>query len=862
MTQRIARVLAMLVTLLLVLEGAVVGVPRPVAAQETDVTIFDANFDSTPTGLLTVGTPLSVNVGSVVATALPVAIVTGSNVSGRALEVSGSSTGSGVAELRFADMPTSASEVRIQADFTAGITSVNGAQIELRGGDTFELFRFGNGGQLTRGGSAVGLAYATGSVVRLDATLNFAQGTADITLMSGGSSVDLTGISLPGGLTFAVLDHLRVSTESFEGEYTIDDVTVVAAGDDDDDNGDDDDDNGDDDDGDDDDGDDDDSDDDDGDDDDRTVCENRRVFTASFDDAPVGVLTVNTELDVDLGSVVATSAPVAIVTGAGVEGQALAVDGSSAGSGSALLRFRNYPDGIPNAANSRRFDLRIQADFTADTTDVAGATVGLELEDGTFFELFTFGANGVLTRNGQSLNITYTAGSRVELDAGLQLNRGTLLLKLESGGSEIEVSGIDIPSAFEPRSLNQLRFETEARTGAYTIDNVAIRVECVPRDDDDDDDDDDGPPAVIVIDQPDVNIEVINNITFVNFEMTINNIGGEAENVVLVIDADDQLELADLSFLEGIGYVVNIVDGQILIGLGQNNVVIKEGKLKLKFKFKLKFKGGKEELKIKLDFKLRYEDSAGLQEVDALTLDTVIPPAEIVPVLLGSYPRLSVDRIDIRFRGRWERGGGLRIYGLPLTEAIVLESGIVVQYFERMRFEYHPELAGTEFEVLLGLLAVELGYREPPLPAPDADDPDAEWYFVPTGHYIAPPFRTFWLTQGGLLTFGYPIGAAFQDENGRLVQYFERTKLELHPELAGTEYEILLGFLGERVLILFGLEGPDERDDDDIDEPVATPTPEVTATATPEVTATPEATPTASPTPSGDDDDDNDDDDD
>jgi hypothetical protein len=27
-----------------------------------------------------------------------------------------------------------------------------------------------------------------------------------------------------------------------------------------------------------------------------------------------------------------------------------------------------------------------------------------------------------------------------------------------------------------------------------------------------------------------------------------------------------------------------------------------------------------------------------------------------------------------------------------------------VQYFERNRFEYHPENAGTPFEVLLGLL--------------------------------------------------------------------------------------------------------------------------------------------------------------
>jgi hypothetical protein len=31
-----------------------------------------------------------------------------------------------------------------------------------------------------------------------------------------------------------------------------------------------------------------------------------------------------------------------------------------------------------------------------------------------------------------------------------------------------------------------------------------------------------------------------------------------------------------------------------------------------------------------------------------------------------------------------------------------------VQYFERARFEYHPEYAGTEYEVLLGLLGNEM----------------------------------------------------------------------------------------------------------------------------------------------------------
>ncbi len=34
------------------------------------------------------------------------------------------------------------------------------------------------------------------------------------------------------------------------------------------------------------------------------------------------------------------------------------------------------------------------------------------------------------------------------------------------------------------------------------------------------------------------------------------------------------------------------------------------------------------------------------------------------------------------------------------------ENGLTVQYFERARFEHHPEYRGTPAEVLLGLLGV------------------------------------------------------------------------------------------------------------------------------------------------------------
>ncbi len=53
--------------------------------------------------------------------------------------------------------------------------------------------------------------------------------------------------------------------------------------------------------------------------------------------------------------------------------------------------------------------------------------------------------------------------------------------------------------------------------------------------------------------------------------------------------------------------------------------------------------------------------------------------------------------------------------------------------------------------------------------------------------------------HGGLAIFGYPISDQYT-ENGHTVQYFERQRFELHPEFAGTPYEVLLGLLGNKIL--------------------------------------------------------------
>ena len=75
------------------------------------------------------------------------------------------------------------------------------------------------------------------------------------------------------------------------------------------------------------------------------------------------------------------------------------------------------------------------------------------------------------------------------------------------------------------------------------------------------------------------------------------------------------------------------------------------------------------------------------------------------------------------FKKYWDEHGGLWQFGFPISEEFV-ENGSTVQYFERARFEYHPENAGTPYEVLLGRLGSDLATAKkiPLAGVPEAND--------------------------------------------------------------------------------------------------------------------------------------------
>ncbi|MGN6561981.1 MAG: Kelch repeat-containing protein [Thermomicrobiales bacterium] len=154
-----------------------------------------------------------------------------------------------------------------------------------------------------------------------------------------------------------------------------------------------------------------------------------------------------------------------------------------------------------------------------------------------------------------------------------------------------------------------------------------------------------------------------------------------------------------------------------------------------------------------------------------------------------------------RFLTYWLAYGGLAVNGYPLSGEFMqtLEDGhtYVVQYFERARFEHHPENQ-PPYDVELGQFGRHFHPADPPV-APLA----GQRYFPQTGHNLGDPFKTYWERQGGLAQFGFPISEVFseqlEDGNTYQVQYFERARFELHPE-NNPPYDILLGQFGRRVL--------------------------------------------------------------
>lgn len=155
------------------------------------------------------------------------------------------------------------------------------------------------------------------------------------------------------------------------------------------------------------------------------------------------------------------------------------------------------------------------------------------------------------------------------------------------------------------------------------------------------------------------------------------------------------------------------------------------------------------------------------------------------------------------FLDYWHHNGDLKVFGYPISEEFTDPSdNLTVQYFQRAVFEWHPD-ASSAYRIQLRLIGSALTadrLTEKPFQRVNAATNATTTFFPPTGHRLSSAFRDFWQANGGLIIFGYPISEEFT-ENGLTVQYFERAKLEWHPDKIGTPYAVQLGLLGSEMAI-------------------------------------------------------------
>jgi uncharacterized protein YkwD len=136
---------------------------------------------------------------------------------------------------------------------------------------------------------------------------------------------------------------------------------------------------------------------------------------------------------------------------------------------------------------------------------------------------------------------------------------------------------------------------------------------------------------------------------------------------------------------------------------------------------------------------------------------------------------------------------GVQRVGYPVSDQRQ-EQGMTVQYFERVRMEYHPEKAGTQYEVLMTRLGVEFTRGVNFGRVAPFGSTNAKAYVPETGHSLAEPFLSYWRHNGGIELFGYPISEVYV-QDGVPVQWFERARFEYHRTARGGQ--VLLSNLGK-----------------------------------------------------------------
>ena len=189
------------------------------------------------------------------------------------------------------------------------------------------------------------------------------------------------------------------------------------------------------------------------------------------------------------------------------------------------------------------------------------------------------------------------------------------------------------------------------------------------------------------------------------------------------------------------------------------------------------------------------------------------------PATIQAAPRCFDETgqcIDGSIQRFWQNQGGLRVFGYPISPATTQSVDgrpVVTQFFERQRIEYH---AGNlaPYDILLGRIGAEtlaLQGRDWRTFPQSGNLPNCR-YFAATNQSVCGAILQRWLSTGiefdgkpgfsdaeRLALNGIPLSGlvseTLSDGLQYQVQWFERTRIELHPENRAP-YHILSGLLG------------------------------------------------------------------
>lgn len=128
------------------------------------------------------------------------------------------------------------------------------------------------------------------------------------------------------------------------------------------------------------------------------------------------------------------------------------------------------------------------------------------------------------------------------------------------------------------------------------------------------------------------------------------------------------------------------------------------------------------------------------------------------------------------FLNYWYNNGSVQLFGYPISEEFI-EGGIPVQYFERVRMEYHAENAGTVYEVLITDLGRQTAYQRGLPTYPVAQSANApQWYPPQPVRWIDVNLSQQWLYayEGDVLVYSAPVATGkdgFNTPSGNFAIY-------------------------------------------------------------------------------------------